>query len=248
MKFDAKAIRQDYNNRLEEIRSWTVTQDAVLVRTRVYSFGALAIAFSVIAGCIPLPFVIGDGLPGVDPFQIVTFSWLLAGAFLVGAKSRYVESWPWHDFLRGQVVCRSVSELAVASRVPEQAVLLYLLHNEFRHALLLAGPYNGVFKQINTSDGGFKVDKQTCHATVQAAGFIVLEILAVEAGSWERYTVLQDTRGGQADEVLTFRPDEKSETGNTRPKFVRKNFDDKESSMEGEPEVVGLSTKDCNFA
>ena len=138
-----------------------------------------------------MPLTIGERIAGVDPFDWVTFAWLLAGAFLVGAKSRYVVEWPWHSFLRGHSVCQSVSELAEASRISRQTVLLYLLHNEFKSLLTFQGPCSTIFtKRLKESKGGFNIDIPIEHATVLAAGFIVLKICKPTSS----YLVLQDGR------------------------------------------------------
>ena len=195
LKRNAIKILRDYEIKKAEIKSWTVTEDSVRVGTAKYSGAVLTIAFAIIGGSLVVPFVVKEDIPGVDPFQFVTFGWLLAGAFLVLTKSRYVENWPWHDFLRGQVVCQSVSELAVASRVPEQTVLLYLLHHEYKNPILFRGPYHGVFRrQANKGTLGFNIDVPTRHATVLAAGFIVLEIFDTRENERRVHTMLQDTR------------------------------------------------------
>jgi hypothetical protein len=142
-----------------------------------------------------VPFVVGERIPGVDPFQFVTFGWLIAGAFVVGAKSRYVENWPWHDFLRGQILCRSVSELAVASRVKKQAVLLYLLRAEFRNPLVFRGPYHGIFRRrAKSGTEGLSIDIPVGHATILASGFNVLGIRSIKENKRKIYIMLQDTR------------------------------------------------------
>ncbi|KAH7032678.1 uncharacterized protein B0I36DRAFT_319839 [Microdochium trichocladiopsis] len=243
-------VLQDYASRKAEILSWTVTQDTVSVSTKRYSSTALVIAIGAILGSIPLPFVVKDSLPGVDPFQLVMFSWLLVGAFLVVAKSRYVENWPWHDFLRMQVVCRSVSELAKAARVDRQAVLLHLLHHEYRHPLVFSGPYPGMFRRQKDS-GGFNVDVPTQHATIVAAGFIVFEGFEsqLDSDKLEKRTVIQDTREGRDGERLAFQVDEMSRTvaGKRRLKRIKGQNEEEEQRIIRRFEVLGLSTKDWNF-
>src|ERR1700759_4739172 len=110
LKRNALRTFQEYKNRKGEIESWAIIEDSIRELTRKYSGIVLTIAILIIGGSLAVPFLVGQRISGVDPFQFVTFGWLLAGAFLVGAKSRYVESWPWHDFLRGHIICRSVSE------------------------------------------------------------------------------------------------------------------------------------------
>lgn len=250
-----KVVRE-YKARKSEVKSWTVTEDSVRVRTTKYSSTVVTIALAIIGGSLSVPFLVGNGITGVDPFQFVTFGWLLAGAFLVGAKSRYVENWPWHDFLRGQIVCRSVSELSVASRVGKQAVLLYLLHHEFRNPLVFRGPYHGVFRrQAESSTKGFNIDAPTGHATVLAAGFIVLEVFEIDEEERKVHTILQDTREDSPSglEALVFEPvevwgrdSEKQKLGYT--KTVRlKLGEHTSSSVSSQYKVIGLPTTDCNF-
>src|ERR1700760_3776836 len=94
----------EYKRGKSEQDSWTISEDTIRVKTTKYSTVVLTIAIVIILGSLCVPFLVGEKIKGVDPFQFVTFAWLLSGAFLVGAKSRYVEEWPWHDFLRGQII------------------------------------------------------------------------------------------------------------------------------------------------
>lgn len=244
-------VLEAYRRRKTEIDSWTVTQDSVRVSTRRYSSVALAIAVGVIVGSVPLPFVVQDQLPGVDPFQLVMFSWLVVGAFLVAAKSRYVENWPWHDFLRMQVVCHSVTELAKAGRVDQQAVLLHLLFHEYRHPLAFHGPYPGVFRH-HADSGGFNVDVPTEHATLMAAGFIVLEILERIPASdqWEHRTVMQDTREGKDGMTLRFQMSEMAAKVAGKARLVRVKSEDDDDDIfwqRFQHRVIGVSAEDWNF-
>jgi hypothetical protein len=102
-----------------------------------------------------------------------------------------VVEWPWHSFLRGHSVCQSVSELAEASRISRQAILLYMLHNESRSLLTFQGPCSTIFtKRTKESTGGFVIDIPVEHATLLAAGFIVLK-LSTPKGA---HLVLRDGR------------------------------------------------------
>lgn len=219
----------------------------------------MAFAVAIIAGGLAVPFVVGDGIPGVDPFQITTFGWLLAGAFLIVAKSRRVENWPWNDFLRRQVVCRSVRELAKASGLSDQAVLLYLLDNEFRNPLVFRGPYHGVFRR-HVKDGGqgFNIDIAANHATILAAGFIVQGIFESEDKEMKVSTLLQDTRVGAVGYAgpasLVFNPAEsqdderegrRSKSGSEGP--TRLKLADEPTGGESEWEILGLPVANYVF-
>jgi hypothetical protein len=260
LKKNAIKVLRDYQSKKGEFKTWTVTEDAVRTRTAKYSIIVLTVAIGIIGGNLTVPFLVKKGIPGVDPFQFVTFGWLLAGAFLVLAKSRYVENWPWHDFLRGQMVCRSVSELAVASRVKEQAVLLYLLHHEFRNPLVYCGPYPGVFRRrAEKGARGFDINVPTGHATVLAAGFIVHQFRAKDAGEhtdttereWKVYTELQDTREDAPGTPLVFNQYEGLEGGADRQKpgsrATRLKLDENPSINRLEREILGLPTTDYLF-
>ncbi|KAI4210970.1 MAG: hypothetical protein LQ351_006197 [Letrouitia transgressa] len=256
LKINAQKAFIEYKNRKLETLDWTVTEDSIRVRTIKYSTSVLAIAIAIIAGCLSIPFLVRNRIRGVDPFQFVTFSWLLAGAFLVGAKSRYVENWPWHDFLRRQVVCTSVSELAEASRLTKQAVLLYLLRHEFQKNLAFRGPYHSVFRRRSESKTeGFSINVAVDHATVLAAGFIVLEVLETEDTETKVKTVLYDTRKGSSDgiedkvfvsEWVEPPLNDKSEARMLRCKKIRLTRK-KDPLMYEKCKVLGLPVTDCVF-
>lgn len=266
LKKNAIKVLRDYQAKTGEFKTWAVTEDSVRVRTPTYSFIVLTVGIGIIAGALTVPFLVKEGIPGVDPFQFVTFGWLLAGAFLVLAKSRYVENWPWHDFLRGQIVCRSVSELAVASRVKEQAVLLYLLHYEFRNPLVYGGPYHGIFRRRAKGGArGFDINVPTSHAAVLAAGFIALEFLPIDSGEytdvgehtdardgeWKVNIELHDTRKDAPGTPLVFSQYEGLEGGDDeqKPGFrkICLKLDDKALGDRSGREILGLPTADYDF-
>jgi hypothetical protein len=196
LKTEALKTLKECKKRQAEIDSWVVVaENSIRVQTTTYSGVVMATAVVIMGGGLAVPFLVRDSFPGVDPFQITTFAWLLAGAFLVVAKTRQVEDWPWHDFMRCRVVCGSVKELAAASRLSHQAVLLYLLYNEFRNPLLFRGPYHGVFRRHAESGApGFSIDVAATHATILAAGFIVQGVFDPEDEETKVSTHLQDTR------------------------------------------------------
>jgi hypothetical protein len=101
----------------------------------------------LVLGGLAVPFSVGEQITGVDPFQIATYTWLLAGFFLIVAKSQYVEDWPWNDFLHGRVECHSITDLSEVSGIDPQQILLFLLRNEWNNVLNTDGPYNGMFKR-----------------------------------------------------------------------------------------------------
>lgn len=63
--------------------------------------GAVSAAAAVLVfGGIAAGITVGERLPGVDPFNITTFSWVLAAFVVLTSKSARVVSWPWWDFLQ----------------------------------------------------------------------------------------------------------------------------------------------------
>jgi hypothetical protein len=116
------AVLVKYRKDDQVMRQWIFNTTSVIVRCRRYVLAILSICAVVIAGGLAASFTVGTRISGVDPFQLATFAWLVVGVILITAKSRYVTEWPWHDFLHGQVVCRSVRDLADVSGVDKQMI------------------------------------------------------------------------------------------------------------------------------
>ena len=73
---------------MEKTHSWKIDEKAVIVPCWRYVGTCLTIAVLIIAGGLAIPFSSSVRLPGVDPFNISNFSWLLAAFFLFLAQSR----------------------------------------------------------------------------------------------------------------------------------------------------------------
>lgn len=137
----------------------------------------IAIAVIIVSGGMAVPFVVGTRIKGVDPFQIAAYSWVVAGFIAVIAKSRYVSEWPWHDFLRGHVVCRSVKNVCNVTRINSQVVLMYLFLEESMNTLRTRGPYNGMFERKAEGSDRFAIDEAAHLSTMLASGYIILKVL-----------------------------------------------------------------------
>lgn len=160
----------------------------------------------------------------------------------------------------------------MASIVKEQAVLLYLLHHEFRNPLVYNGPYHGIFqRRAEKGARGFDVNVPMAHATLLAAGFIVLEFLPIDAGDYtdtgeqidaeepieaskmERkvHIELHDTRKDAPRKPLVFVQEEGLEGGGDKEKpeyrKIRLRLDDKGLIDRSEREILGLPTTDYVF-
>lgn len=173
----AAQILDEYRANKQVMDGWIVAERSITVYCRLYSRFFLVLAIFLVLGSLAIPFSVQDKLPGVDPFQFVQFMWLLAGFMLIGAKSRYVSNWPWHDFLKGQVVCHSVKDLTDVSGVDPQMILLFLLQNEFKHTLAVSGPYTGMFLRVSESGDGFVINEPAQLSTMLASGFLIFKVL-----------------------------------------------------------------------
>lgn len=188
----AVKVIEEYQDDSKVMDSWEFAQSSITVYCRQYTWKCLLFAMFLVCGSLAVPFSVGQRISGVDPFQIATFGWLLAGLFLVGAKSIYVSEWPWHDFLRGQVVCRGVRNLRDVTGVKAQIILMFLLHNERKMTLVTQGPHNGMFQNASKEGEGFAIDEPVKNSTMLASGFIVLKVLN-EKGE---HLVCMDVRKG----------------------------------------------------
>jgi hypothetical protein len=156
---------------------WVIAEDKVTIECRMYVRIIITIAVIIVAGGMAVPFVVGTRIKGVDPFQIAAYAWVVAGFITIIAKSRYVSEWPWHDFLRGHVVCRSVKDVCDVTRLDSQIVLMYLLLEESMNTLQTKGPYNGMFLRKSGGSDGFAIDEAVQISTMLASGFIILKVL-----------------------------------------------------------------------
>ena len=173
--------------------TWIFAETSVTVECRLYIFTVLLTSTILICGGLAIPFTVQERIRGVDPFQITTFSWLIVGSLLAIAKGRYVSEWPWHDFLHGRVVCRTVSDLADVTGVRPQTVLTKLLHNESKTTLITRGPYNGMFsRKADHSAPGFSIDVAVHLRTMLLSGFVIFKVLS-DAG--EHLIVLNARKG-----------------------------------------------------
>jgi hypothetical protein len=175
-------------------KRWVVSEDSIRISCRLYVSIACLLAGMVLCGSLAIPFTVRNRIAGVDPFNITLFSWLISGLILVVAKGRYVNEWPWHQFIHGHVVCRSIEELCEVSHVDAQTVLSYLLLHESKSILRTRGPYNGLFRRkASPGEAGFSINRPIHISTIMASGFVPLKILNIDG----EHIIFLDVRKGR---------------------------------------------------
>jgi hypothetical protein len=190
---------EQYAEHKREMDTWIVFEDSITVRCRCYVVTVICVAVLIVCGGMAIPFIVGNKIRGVDPFQITIFSWIATGFLVALAKSRYVSEWPWHHFIRGEVVCRGVKDISDVTGIDPQMILMNLLHEEENSILITRGPYNGMFGRKTTETGsGFSIDSPVHLSTMLASGFIVLKVIN-ELGE---HLICEDVRKGASARLI----------------------------------------------
>ncbi|KAI1360473.1 hypothetical protein F5Y08DRAFT_317323 [Xylaria arbuscula] len=187
-----RGVIQDYLRDKDEMSKWIISEDSIKVECRKYVILVLCFVGLIVSGGIVTPFLVGNKLAGVDPFQITIFIWVIAGVIILVAKGRYVSDWPWHEFIHGHVVCRTLRETCEASGISSQAILMYLLLNEWNTILRTRGPYNGMFSRRTQDGEGFPINEPSHISTMMSSGFVILKVLNV----FGEHLVCLDARRG----------------------------------------------------
>ena len=172
----ARQILTEYKTHKQKMQTWIISEDSITIECRFYVITIISIAAVVVCGSMSVPFVVRNSIRGVDPFQFATFAWVIMAFFVVVAKSRYVSEWPWHDFLHGRILCKSVSDVSDVSGINAQMILMRLLHGERENILKTRGPFNGMFTRKSEGAEGFSIDEPLKLSTMLASGFIVLKV------------------------------------------------------------------------
>jgi hypothetical protein len=193
----AAKMLERYKRDKRKMDDWMISEESITIKCKLYVNAIIGVAILIVCGGMSVPFAAGTRIRGVDPFQITTFSWLIAGFIAVLAKSRYVSEWPWHDFLRGQVVCRSIKEVVDVTGINAQMVLVNLLHEERFNILQTKGPYNGMFGRKAEGSSGFAIDEPVDLTTMLASGFVILKVL----NEFGEHLICLDIRKGSPGEA-----------------------------------------------
>ena len=239
---------REMNERLREattqMAGWTIGPHSITVSDNWYCRTTCTAISLLVLGALALISVAG-GQPlagGVDRPNLVVLVWTAAGFLMAYVKSTRVEAWPWHDFLRGQVVCRSISEIHAVTKINPQTLLAVLLWHadSMAQRLRTSGPFCSLFGEHEA--GGFDIDIAPLNDTAMAGGhlFVVVSthdgpalVDLVAQADDETYTAVPNAgsnttsahlrdalyciNAGSPDHFLTFIR-EKDETGSMKTK------------------------------
>ncbi|EEP79627.1 predicted protein [Uncinocarpus reesii 1704] len=174
-------LRRDREKAMERVKEgmdamsqWTMDEKSIIVPSAWYSWSVLSVCGVLVAGGLAIGLSVETRIRGVDPFNIAIFCWALAGFVMVVAKSVRVENWPWRDFLLGQVVCRSITELHAVTGADAQLILALLLRFESRIQLHTRGPFHTVFSR--KADDGFSIDEPMKTSTLIDGGLVFVRV------------------------------------------------------------------------
>ncbi|KAI2464321.1 hypothetical protein F4781DRAFT_79194 [Annulohypoxylon bovei var. microspora] len=171
-----KKVARKMTEMSREMEDWVIDEKGITVNCKFQVCSIVIVAFLIAAGGLSV-IAAGSSITAVDPSNLSTYLWVVAGFYLLVCKSRFVENWPWSDFLHFRVRCRSVSELHAISGINEQFIIAKLLHDERGGGVLKTrGPYNKVFLQQG-SDGGFSIDCPLHMTTLLLSGLIMLKVV-----------------------------------------------------------------------
>ncbi|KUI70249.1 hypothetical protein VM1G_06341 [Cytospora mali] len=162
--------------RVQDMENWVIDESGVTVTCQFQVCYIVLVAFLIAGGGLCI-MAVGNRITGVDPSNLSTYLWVVAGFYLLVCKSRFVEEWPWSDFLHFRVRCRSVSELHAITGINEQFIMAKLLHDERGGSVLKTrGPYNKVFLQRDSNDG-LSIDCPLHPTTLLLSGLIMLKVV-----------------------------------------------------------------------
>ncbi|KAK1489732.1 hypothetical protein CCUS01_14676 [Colletotrichum cuscutae] len=192
---------------LEIVTPWIIDEKAIIIHHGWYSLLSLGACALLVA--IGIAFIaLGDKATGVDPSNLTTLSWAAAGFLMIYFKSRRVQDWPWRDFLRGRIVCRSISEVHSVTGINPQILLGILLRRQSQVFLKTRGPFNTLFTR--KAEDGFSIDVPLHTRTVISGGYIFVRVdsmsgpalIAVDAHNLGFYDSIFPT--GQVTERTAF--------------------------------------------
>ncbi|KAK7972543.1 hypothetical protein PG988_006677 [Apiospora saccharicola] len=162
----SSSLRLNLKKHRAKLQNWKIDNNSITIKCRGYVVGTLLICIAV-----TLAFVLPSGIQTGDPLPNAYVASIVVGAILFVANNRWTSTWQWHDFLKGRIVCHSVSEVAKVANVDDQLVLLKLLHHARGSRFATQGPYNLLFKHLGQdadSDEDLEEERNEKHSLTRA--------------------------------------------------------------------------------
>ncbi|KAH0556907.1 hypothetical protein GP486_005307 [Trichoglossum hirsutum] len=211
LRKDYKGLRDRNSSAMKMVNSWIIDEKAIVIPYKRYAWGFLAVCVVLVLGGLGIGFFVKTRIRGVDPFNISIFCWAFAGFLTVFAKSIRVENWPWRDYLRGYVVCRSVTEVQAVSGLDAQLLLSILLRLEGRMNLKKRGPFHHLFTRA--TEDGFSIDVPVRSSTLINGGLIFVKVqsilgpalVSITAKSWSSYSKIMPKDSTKNEERIICR-------------------------------------------
>lgn len=197
----------DIEDQVTQVTSWDIAEKTITIPHKWYSAITLLVCSLVIGGGVVF-IALGDRVNAVDPSNLTTLSWAAAGFILVWFQSQRVQDWPWRDFLRGRIVCRSVTEVVSVTRMHPQTFMAILLRYQKRFGLTTSGPHNSLFEK--KAEDGFSIDVPQLTRTAVDGGTIFVAVdsdsgpalVALPANNWTKFSRVTPTSACKENQRL----------------------------------------------
>ncbi|KAI2631946.1 hypothetical protein GGR54DRAFT_7229 [Hypoxylon sp. NC1633] len=252
---DREQSKKALKEGMKMLNTWVIDDNVIVIPYKRYAWGSIALALFLVCIGLTIGFSVGDRIPGVDPSNIAAYCWVLTAFLLLMAKAIRVETWPWSSFLRGQVPCRSVSEVVAVTGIHPQVLLAILLRLDSHMYLRTRGPFNTLFRRQSVDpQGGISIDVPITTATAIEGGFIPIEVLAdwgtglvfVNTHSWATYNSIAESGTYEGHAICRdINHPYYSTVDEQMPCYLLKNLE--KDSRVFISRVLGVFERDCYF-
>jgi len=206
---NSSSIAERLNQLIHTMDMWITDGALVTVRFGWYVWSVISVAASLAARGLAIGFSVGDRIPGVNPFNLATYTWVVAAFIVLICKNVWVDAWTWSDFLHRRVRCRSVSSLRDTTGIGDQLILAKLLEDERgAGALRTQGPYNSLFLNRASDDiTGLSIDCPIRASTLLVSGLTLVKV----ASPMGDLFVCLDSRRGMGLKIVDNQPLDKQQ-------------------------------------
>ena len=195
-------IEEEWEAKINQVKDdhsmfngWTIGSKSLVIPYKVYAWGTLTVSAVLVTGGVLFGFLIGKRIEPVDPFNVTIFFWGFAAFFIIICKSYKVKQWDWRDFLLGNIVCRSASEIVGFSGIKDQSLLALLLRVAGATSLEMTGPFDTIFPRKAEAGDGFVIDLALDTQSIANGGIIFIKVdsllgpalVSLRLGKWGTY-------------------------------------------------------------